>query len=138
VFHLSSIPSQRRQLIDDIATTFGVEDFGPAIADFIHRLKNSTNGSGHISIVGGRRLAARDYHLSVQLAEVWTKMRLQTKSYHYPHTILPASTIHASPPSQEWPNGRFDPIIVNVDASKEWPQSGLSGGYLDSEKMCKN
>jgi hypothetical protein len=53
VFHLNRIPSQRRQLIDDIATTFGVEDFGPAIADFIHRLKNSTNGSGHISIVGG-------------------------------------------------------------------------------------
>lgn len=136
VFHLNRIPSQRKQLIDNIAAIFSIEDFGPAISDFINRLRNTggDKDSGHISIVGGRRLAPRSRVLSVQFAEVWTKMRLQTKSYHYPHTNLPASTIHASPPSKEWPNGRFDPVIVNIDASKKWPQSGLSGAYHDSKK----
>jgi hypothetical protein len=130
-FHLNRIPSLRRKLIDDVATTFGVNDFGPAITDFICRLRNRPDedrDSGHISLVGGRRIAAAGIRsLSVQHVEVWSKMRLQTKAYHYPHVILPASTINAAPPSKEWPNGRFDPVVVNVDASKRWPQSGLSG-----------
>jgi len=69
--------------------------------------------------------------LPVEQVEVWKKMKLQTTSYHYLHSILPPTTIHPQPPSElsEWPNGRFDPVIVNVDASKEWPKTGISGMF---------
>jgi hypothetical protein len=136
VFHVTRDPSIRRSQIDDIARTFGIGDLRPAIADFINRLKNhdatDDNHDGHINFIGGRRIAAHNCTLPVQLVEVWTKMRLQTTSYHYPHSILLATTINALPPSElsGWTHGRFDPVVVNLDITKEWPKSGLSGMSL--------
>ena len=136
VFHLSRDPSLRRQPIDDITRWFGIEDLSSAIADCISHLNLKSSATddkdkGHINIIGGWRLAAQNCTLPVEQVEVWKKMKLQTTSYHYPHSILPPTTIHAQPPSElsEWPNGRFDPVIVNVDASKEWPKTGISGMF---------
>jgi hypothetical protein len=137
VFHLNRGPSLRRQPIDNIARLFGIGDLRPAIADFISRLRLKSSAiddkdKGHINIIGGRRGAAQNCTLPIEQVEVWETMKLQTTSYHYPHSILPPRTIHAQPPSEQsdWPNGRFDPVVVNVDVSKEWPKSGISGTSL--------
>ena len=130
VLHLSRDPALKRQPIDDAANTFKISDLRPAIADFITRLQSaSADQSGHINVVGGRRIAQKDCPLPVEDLEVWTKMRLQTNSYHPPHDRLPPITINATPPSQLWPHGHFDPVVVNVDPSQTWPNSGLSGWY---------
>src|SRR6266545_7776694 len=61
------------------------------------------------------------------ILEVWTKLRLQTTTYHYLHGILPASTIKAEPPSLEYPHGHFDPVVINTDQDQAWPSCGISG-----------
>ena len=58
---------------------------------------------------------------------LWTKVRLQGKTYHLPHNLLPPYTILAEPPSDAWPHGHFDTVIVNMDEEKQWPYSGLDG-----------
>lgn len=132
VFHLSRDPVFK-QSIDDIANTFRIPDLRPAIADFITRLQGSSaDQNGHVTIVGGRRFAKKDCELPVERLEVWTKMRLQTTAYHPPYDVLPPITINAAPPSQSWPHGRFDSVIVNIDPKKIWPNTGISGLYPTS------
>src|SRR6266511_2617186 len=90
VLHLSRDPALKRQPIDDAANTFKISDLRPAIADFITRLQSaSADQSGHINVVGGQCIAQKDCPLPVEDLEVWTKMRLQTNSYHPPHDRLP-------------------------------------------------
>ena len=33
----------------------------------------------------------------------------------------------AAPSTTEWPLGKFDVIIANLDHEQQWPQSGLVG-----------
>jgi len=121
-------PSRSKLPIDDVATIFNIPDLRPAIADFIKNVcKGSHGANGYIQDVGKRRMAQKNAQLHVTHLEVWKKLRLQTTAYHYPHNILPPSTINAAPPSPEFPHGHFDPAIVNVDQNQKWPTSGISG-----------
>ena len=107
---------------------FNIPDLRPAIADFIKNVcKGSHGANGYTQDVGKRRMAQKNAQLHVTHLEVWKKLRLQTMAYHYPHNILPPSTINAAPPSPEFPHGHFDPAIVNVDQNQKWPTSGISG-----------
>ena len=60
-------------------------------------------------------------------------MRIQGKVYHYPHDPLPPQTINASPASfsPDWPCGRHDAVVINIDPSKRWPGDGRKGQFAD-------
>ncbi|KAF8336052.1 hypothetical protein F5887DRAFT_1063304 [Amanita rubescens] len=77
--------------------------------------------------IGGRRPALVTDRLPLDVVDVWTSVRVQSKSYHYPHGPLPSQAVHASPPSAEWQHGRCDPVVVNTDPVSRWPYSGLKG-----------
>jgi len=129
VYHLTRDPTFSKTEVNTIVQRYNIPDLPGAIADFISRIRSSSNG--FIGTVGGRRTVQNHNNnlLDFRL-QVWQKMRLQTTAYHHPHKILPPVTINAIPPSDTWTKGRYDPAIVNIDQSQVWPDSGLSGKYL--------
>ncbi len=123
VCHLSRDPKYAKTPIDQLAQLYNIPDLPGAIADFISRTSSSSNG--FIEGIGGRRSVYNripDFHL-----QVWTKIRLQTTAFHYPHNILPPTTINAIPLSTHWKVGQYDSAIVNIDQNQKWPGSGLAG-----------
>jgi hypothetical protein len=121
--HLNRDPSFNMP-INDIATLFNIPDLHEALSDYMQRISNANDG--YIRVLGGRR-SARGSQLPFTHLQVWKKLRLQNKAYHYPHETLPSKTINACPPFGEWELGRYDPVIVNLDPDCEWPHSGLEG-----------
>ena len=123
-FHLNRDPSFNMP-INDAATLFNIPDLHEALSDYIQRITNAE--SGYIRVIGGRRSTSQGSQLPFTHLQVWKKLRLQNKAYHYPHEILPPKTVNACPPSGEWELGRYDPVIINLDPDCEWPRSGLEG-----------
>jgi hypothetical protein len=123
-FHLNRDPSFKMP-INDIATLFNIPDLHEALSDYIQRISNANDG--YIRVLGGRRSASRGSQLPFTHLQVWKKVRLQNKAYHYPHETLPPKTVNACPPSSEWELGRYDSVIVNLDPDCKWPNSGLEG-----------
>ncbi|KAF8802554.1 hypothetical protein BYT27DRAFT_7111964 [Phlegmacium glaucopus] len=127
--HLSRDPSYKRLPVDEVAQMYHIPDLRPALSDYLQRTANGKE-QGPLD-VGGRRLSQPNCDLPFTYLEIWKKVHLQSKSYHRPHTVLPAQTINASPPSSSSTLlGQFDNIIMNIDPVKEWPFSGLNGHII--------
>jgi hypothetical protein len=126
--HLSRDPAHKRLLVDDIAQIYHIPDLRPALADYLQRITTGDE-QGPLD-VKGRRLSQANCDLPFDRLEVWKKVYLQSKAYHHPHTVLPAQSINALPPSNSSSPGQFDNVVMNVDPTKEWPFSGLNGVSL--------
>lgn len=124
--HLTRDAKFRHILVDKAADMFDLPDFRPALRDYLAKAAVSH----HINTIGGRRIAQSDCSLPFEHVDIWPHLQLQTKTYHYPHGILPPKTINACPPSQEWPSGRYDAVVANLNQGQEWPNSGLQGKHL--------
>jgi hypothetical protein len=123
VCHLSRDPKYTRTPIDELVRLYKIPDLPSAIADFISRIGSSSHG--FVEVIGGRRSVydtMPEFHL-----QVWTKIRLQTTAFHYPHNILPPTTINAIPPSTLCKEGQYDSAVINIDQDQKWPSSGLAG-----------
>jgi hypothetical protein len=129
VFHLTHDPSFKRMTVNEVAAKYALPDSHPALGDYLIRLAGQ-NQDTFIRTVGGRRYSSQDCTLPFTHLEVWTCVRLPTKSYYAPYDPTPAHTINAYPPSSEWPLGRYDSALINNDHSQEWPQSGLTGMFV--------
>lgn len=123
-FHLIRDPCIARIPVDQAADLFRLEDLRPALADLFQRI---SQGNQDINFLSGRRHARPGCQLPFDTLHIWTKLRLQSKSFHDIDKVLPAQTINASPPADDWEYGRFDTVLVNTDICKEWPRSGLEG-----------
>lgn len=111
--------------VDDAAGHFDLKDLRGALADYQHR---ASQHPGSPLIIGGTRTRTQNPPLPFDDIEVWTRCQIQGKTFHRPHAVLPATTVHASPPGSEgWEFGRRDPVLINTDASQVWPYSGLFG-----------
>ena len=122
--HLNREPYLRRTSIDEIASMFCIPDLKPLLAHFIAR---ATDSRSLYTVEGRRPPAAGTTPLPFQKLKVWHGLRIQMKDYHDPHIVHPPQTLCASPPTQKWPLGRFDNVLVNIDPDKEWPQSKMTG-----------
>jgi hypothetical protein len=126
-FHFTRDPSFKQMTVDNAATMFQLPDLRPALADYLQRAKGR-----HVPdlVIGGRRSAVAGCTLPFEKLQTWSRIRIQTKSFHLPHGITPPQTLNACPPSKEWPHGRYDKVLVNTDRQFLWPQSGLNGNVV--------
>ncbi|OJA12992.1 hypothetical protein AZE42_13168 [Rhizopogon vesiculosus] len=53
---------------------------------------------------------------------------MQLKSY-YEQRLEPSQAVLAQPPSEAWPCGHYDAVIMNVDPTFKWPHSHLEAIY---------
>ena len=126
-FHLNRDASFKIMTVDDVADKYGLLDLRAALADFVGEMK-----AGRLSFIsiGGRRKSPINMKLPFDRLRVWTKLGVQTRSYHHPHQVLPVQTLVAMPPSQEYQYGKYDAVFVNNDPDQQWPASGIKGSLL--------
>ena len=126
--HLTREPFLRRTSIHDVALKFSIPDLAPSLAHFFSR---ATAGDRSLYTVGDRRppalVAGAIPSLPFQKLDVWQGLRIQSKDYHDPCIVHPPQTLCASPPTEKWPLGRCDTVLINTDPDKEWPQSKMTG-----------
>lgn len=120
--HLNRDPTFRRKSIEEVSQLYGLDDLQAALSNYYKRIGQDPTAQ---PVVGGTR--TRTEPLPIDFVDVWTRVRIQNKGFHFPHGILPSQTIRADPPTDEWPKGRLDTVIFNTDTSKSWPRSGLEG-----------
>ncbi|KAJ6480668.1 hypothetical protein C8R47DRAFT_982797 [Mycena vitilis] len=131
-FCLNRDPTPGRRLnVDEVVTLFALPDLPAALRAFIHRAQPD---DGPMMIGGRRPNAAATVRLGFKL-QVWDGVALQSKAYHDPKKILDPATVNCSPPSQEWPYGRGDPVLVNTDPHYRWPESKLQGHNVCELKL---
>jgi len=124
-FHLNRDPSFKIMTVDAVAEAYKLPDLRHAVAHFLQKY---SRGEQHIQSLGGRRPAFSALEqLPLDKIQVWTRVRIQTVSYFDLHKVLEPQTLEALPPSNELPYGRYSSILVNLDSSKNWPRSGISG-----------
>ena len=137
-FHLGRDPSYKRLLVDEVAVMYRIPDLRPALSDYLQRTSNNLDTQNRLD-VGGRRLSQAHCDLPFSHLEVWKKVYLQSKTYHYPHTILPAQAINALPPLNSPSSlAQFDNVIMNIDPAEEWPSSGLTGVSVSLLSVASN
>ncbi|RDB31099.1 hypothetical protein Hypma_000008 [Hypsizygus marmoreus] len=122
--HLSRDPSFKRMSIHDVAVKFKLPNLHLALADYLNCVKNS---DGTILTDDEPPTQNIRTHLPFDMLEIWTKVRIQNRAYFAPHDILPAQTINTSPPSDSWPFGHSDTVLMNTDPNFSWPRGGLEG-----------
>ena len=127
-FHLARDPSYRRLLVDEVSQMYGLPDLRPALSDYLQR--TSGGRETYCLDIGGRRLSPENCPLPFSYLDIWTRVTVQSKSYHPPHRILPPQTINAGHPSSASRPGAYDSVIINIDPTKDWPSSGLNGDYF--------
>ena len=123
-YHLNDSPTLTRMTVNKAAEIFKLDDLRPAIADYLER---DATASAHV--IRGRRRAPPTCKLPFERIQVWCKVRMQLKSYHE-QRLEPSQAVLAEPPSETWPCGRYDAVIVNVDPKFKWPRSHLEGSIL--------
>ena len=125
-FHLARDPSCARMSIEEVSMEFDIPDLHAALQHFLHGWSSKDH---HVNTFGGRRHSSNNSVLPFSQLEIWKKFTLQTKSFHPPRKPCEPRTVSCLPPSTDWPHGRYDSVILNVDTSHEWPYSGLEGAF---------
>ncbi|TFK59605.1 hypothetical protein BDN72DRAFT_719622, partial [Pluteus cervinus] len=109
--------------VDDAARTFRIHDLRSAILHYMEQARRNPYAPHSI---GGRRFTSAQ-PLPFKRVAIWTKCQLQNKTFHPPHSVMNATTINACPPTEKWPAGCFDPVIISTSNDYKWPYSGLQG-----------
>ncbi|KAG6908908.1 hypothetical protein DXG01_002789 [Tephrocybe rancida] len=122
-FHLTRDPNFKKIKIEDVMKKYNLPDLRGALYDYLEQIKTSS----WVCSIGGKRIGHKDSYLPITHLNVWTRVRLQQKAYHYPHEVLAPQTLNAQPPSDAWPLGYYDAALANTDQTKEWPSSGIHG-----------
>ncbi|KAG2741692.1 hypothetical protein P692DRAFT_20879866 [Suillus brevipes Sb2] len=100
-FHLTSTPDFNALSTVSIQTKFSLVDFNDAISQFINRLALSTGEYTRWDYRYGRFCT-------------WNKFRLQLHSAFQPRVIMPSRVIQAYPPSDAFPLGNCDTVLINI------------------------
>ncbi|KAG1882075.1 hypothetical protein F4604DRAFT_1879530 [Suillus subluteus] len=130
-FHLTSMPDFKALTATSIRTKYSLVDFTHALSQFINRLSGQYSGKGHSARAEAKALRIR-YPLSTVLTlslstgehthwdhryghfRMWNKFRLQLHSAFQSRVIMPSRVIQAYPPSDAFPLGNCDTVLINV------------------------
>lgn len=116
-FHLALKPSLL-MTIPEASEYFALPDLHDAIRECLrHDLSDEA---------GGRPTIAHLILPSEKL-QIWSKVRVQLRTWHKPESVEPAQTLVVSPASQRYPAGYYDCAIVSPTAESSWPDGGLNG-----------
>ena len=115
-----------RMSIDNASHLFQIPNLHPAISEYFYR---SARGEAHE--ISGHRHATARCDVFVNGLQIWSKIRVQQRTFHDANAVEPPQTLVISPPSQHDASGTYDFAIVSPTADSYWPLNGLNGmsGY---------
>jgi hypothetical protein len=119
-FQLNFHPSVSSMTVDEVASKFKLPDLRPAIADYIHRARDLR---APIFKIGQRRSSPPNAGLPFTHLQVWYSARMQMRTSDI-EGITDSQRVCATPPSNSWPFGRYDTILISNGAE---PGPGLGG-----------
>ncbi|KAJ4493090.1 hypothetical protein C8J55DRAFT_586255 [Lentinula edodes] len=122
-FSLVRDPDLKTMSIEDISQLYSIQDFQGAISDFIDRFKAGIQ----TFVVGGRRNGNSQSIIPFTKVKLWSRIRIQSKTYFNWDLLADPHTIFAAPPGPSWEFGRSNAAIINIDPKFHWPRSSLEG-----------
>ncbi|KAE9388440.1 hypothetical protein BT96DRAFT_960210 [Gymnopus androsaceus JB14] len=110
-FHLVRDPDGKPPTtkVEDAAIGYAIPDLRSALRDYLDRVERGET----IFTVGGRRSGNLESELPFERVKIWTKARIQAKTYYDLDLVTDTHTIYAQPPDETWKFGRQDCAIVN-------------------------
>ena len=135
-FQLNFHPSIPSMTVDEVASLFKLPDLRPAIADYIRRARDLRSP---IFKIGQRRSSHPSAELPFTHIQVWYSVRMQMRTSDVEGMTDP-QRVCAAPPSDDWPFGRYDAVLVSNGTE---PGPGLGGIILhliycqDSQRCLK-
>ncbi|KAF7972624.1 hypothetical protein HWV62_17370 [Athelia sp. TMB] len=124
-FHLARDPSFSLS-VDDACSLFKLPDLRQALSDY---WRDAADPVINVltTIIGTRCTSLPGCSLPFDSIRIWPSIRMQSKTFHYPERVAEPRTVMAAPPSEEWPFGQCDTVLVNNELSQQWPASGFNG-----------
>ncbi|KAJ4496908.1 hypothetical protein C8R41DRAFT_708635, partial [Lentinula lateritia] len=122
-FKVNCDPDLKTLTIEQVSNLYSLPDFSGACLDFLERIQAKTQ----TFVIGGRRSLNQSISLPFTRVKVWSRIRIQTKTYFNTDLLADSHTIFAAPPSPGWEFGRQNAAVVNINSSFEWPRSSLEG-----------
>ena len=119
-FQLNRHSSLKKATVDEIAIKFNIPDLRPALADYVRRARDL--GSTTFKI-GQRRTSPPDADLPFTHLYIWYSVRMQMRTTDAIDTTTP-QRLSALPPSEGWPFGRYDTVLLSDGTP---PGPGLGG-----------
>ena len=119
-FQLNRHPSLKEATIKEIATKFDIPDLCPALTDYVRRARNL---GSTIFKIGQRRTSPSGGDLPFTHLNVWYSVRMQVQTTDAIGTT-PTQRLCALPPSEGWPFGRYDTVLLSNGTP---PGPGLGG-----------
>ncbi|KAF9029704.1 hypothetical protein BDZ89DRAFT_1132820 [Hymenopellis radicata] len=126
-FSLNYSPATTAMLIQDAQQLFSLPDFTLALTEFF---------SYDDHVLGGRRRPPKR-PLPCSHIRVWHTLHIQSQPLDPQSSLRPPFTAHASPPTESFPFGRYDTVLVYMDEHTAWPPNEmlLSGIHHSSHKQ---
>lgn len=113
--------------ITEASECFELPDLHDAINGCLDRC---SNGEPH-DIAGLRPNVVRSI-LPTQKLQIWSKIRVQLRTWHDAESVEPPQTLIVSSPSHRYPSGRYDCAIISPTDTSDWPAGGLNGALIYS------
>ncbi|KAF8546128.1 hypothetical protein OG21DRAFT_1528029, partial [Imleria badia] len=107
--------------ISEALESFELPDLHNAI---LGCLDHCSNGEPH-AVEGRRPVTSRPIHPTEKL-EIWTKIRVQLWTWCKPESVELAQTLVIAPPSQCYPSGCYNCVIISPTVNSDWPSGGLN------------
>ncbi|KAG1856135.1 hypothetical protein F4604DRAFT_1590413 [Suillus subluteus] len=125
-YHLNDHPMLTKMTVDKASEHFSLPDLRPAVSNHLDQ------DDAHVDhfVIGGRCCAHPGCPLPFERIQIWCKIRMQSKSFHDPEHLEPSQALHIELPSNSWPYGQYDSVIVSTGDTHKWPKSGLDGMFL--------
>ncbi|KAH8983937.1 hypothetical protein EDB92DRAFT_1936602 [Lactarius akahatsu] len=105
MFHLNKTPDITSISIGEAAHLYALQDFWPALGDFMSRLSHQQHR--------GCRVSRGCPNVGFEDIRIWFRFRIQLHSVHDQHVLLPAQTVQVLLPSQKHPHGLCDTILIH-------------------------
>ena len=108
-FKLNFRPSLSSITVDEAAIKFKLPDLRPALADYIHRLRDLQSSTFKI---GQRRSSPPHAVLPFTHLRIWYSVRMQMCSSDA-DGLTDSQRVSASPATDDWPFGRYDTVLLS-------------------------
>ncbi|KAG0706602.1 hypothetical protein DFH29DRAFT_980278 [Suillus ampliporus] len=95
-FNVTLNPNRKCLTIPDLQSLYGVSDFLEIFGTFLMM-------SGHADLYA---------QLSQLVFDIWFKFHIQLHSTFHERTIMPSQVVQADPPSEQFPRGHCDVVLV--------------------------
>ncbi|KAH9066073.1 hypothetical protein EDB83DRAFT_2506343 [Lactarius deliciosus] len=112
-FHLNKTPDIASISISDTANLYALQDFWPALGNFTCGLSHQQRR--------GCRISRGHPDVRFDHIRVWFRFKIQLRSTHDQHVVVPAQTVQALPLSKKHPQGLCDAVLIHThgDAGDE-------------------